>query len=58
MIVILSVMLSFIHEQTGFNFHGELLAPKFLPVDSYVVEACEFQALFEEIGRQLAKNIG
>jgi hypothetical protein len=59
MIVIRPVMLSFICGRTGFNFHGELHAPKLLTVDSYVEEACEFQALFEKIGRQLAKkNVG
>lgn len=46
-------------EQTGYDFPGERIHPKFLPVDVYMEKPFESQALLGEIERQLAKkNVG
>jgi CheY-like chemotaxis protein len=53
------VMLTSMREQTGFDFPGERIHSKFLPVDAYMEKPYESQALLGEIERQLArKNIG
>ena len=53
------LMITSMREQTGFDFPGEPIHPKFLPVDEYIEKPFEPQVLFEKIERQLAKrNVG
>ena len=52
------LMLTSMREQTGFDFPGERIHPKFLPVDEYVEKPIEPQVLLEKIKQQLAKKNG
>jgi len=50
------LMLTSMRQQTGFDFPGERIHPKFLPVDEYIEKGIEPQALLEKIEQQLAKK--
>jgi DNA-binding response OmpR family regulator len=50
------LMLTSMREQTGFDFPGERIHPKFLPVDEYIEKPIEPQALLEKIEQLLAKK--
>ena len=49
-------MLTAMREKTGFDFPGERIHPKFLPVDEYMEKPIEPQVLLEKIEQQLAKK--
>jgi DNA-binding response OmpR family regulator len=48
------LMLTSMREQTGFDFPGERIHSKFLPVDDYVEKGVEPKVLLEKIEQQLA----
>jgi len=48
------LMLTSMREQTGFDFPGQRIHSKFLPVDDYVEKGVEPQVLLEKIAQQLA----
>jgi DNA-binding response OmpR family regulator len=50
------LMLTSMREQTGFDFPGERIHPRFLPVDEYVEKPIEPLALLEKIDRLVKKN--
>lgn len=50
------LMLTSMREQTGFDFPGERIHSKFLPVDEYLEKGEEPKALLEKIEQQLAKK--
>jgi DNA-binding response OmpR family regulator len=50
------LMLTSMREQTGFDFPGERIHPKFLPVDEYIEKPIEPQVLLEKIEQQLARK--
>lgn len=50
------LMLTSMREQTGFDFPGERIHSKFLPVDDYVEKGVEPKVLLEKIELQLAKK--
>lgn len=50
------LMLTAMREKTGFDFPGERIHPKFLPVDEYMEKPIEPDALLEKIEQQLAKK--
>lgn len=50
------LMLTSMREQTGFDFPGERINSKFLPVDDYVEKGVEPKVLLEKIEQQLAKK--
>ena len=50
------LMLTSMREQTGFDFPGERIHDKFLPVDDYVEKGVEPQVLLEKIEHLLAKK--
>jgi DNA-binding response OmpR family regulator len=50
------LMLTSMREQTGFDFPGERIHPKFLPVDEYIEKPIEPQTLLKKIGELLAKQ--
>ncbi|MEJ2704499.1 MAG: response regulator [Sedimentisphaerales bacterium] len=50
------LMLTSMREQTGFDFPGEPIHSKFLPVDDYVEKGIEPSVLFDKIEQQLAKK--
>lgn len=50
------LMLTSMREQTGFDFPGERIHSKFLPVDDYVEKDVEPQVLLEKIEQQLARK--
>ena len=50
------LMLTSMTEQTGFNFPGERISNKFLPVDDYVEKGIKPHALLEKVEQQLAKK--
>jgi DNA-binding response OmpR family regulator len=50
------LMLTSMREQTGFDFPGERIHEKFLPVDDYVEKGVEPQVLLEKIEQILAKK--
>ena len=50
------LMLTSMREQTGFDFPGERINAKFLPVDDYVEKGVEPKVLLEKIEQQLAKK--
>ena len=53
------LMLTSMREQTGFDFPGERIHAKFLPVDEYMEKPIEPQVLLEKIEHLLAKqNVG
>jgi len=52
------LMLTSMREQTGFDFPGERIHSKFLPVDDYIEKGGEPKILLEKIAQQLAKKGG
>ncbi len=50
------LMLTSMREQTGFDFPGERIHSKFLPVDDYIEKGGEPKVLLEKIEQQLAKK--
>ena len=50
------LMLTSMREQTGFDFPGERIHSKFLPVDDYIEKGVEPHVLLEKIEQQLAKK--
>ena len=52
------LMLTSMREQTGFDFPGERIHDKFLPVDDYVEKGVEPQVLLDKIEKLLAKISG
>lgn len=50
------LMLTSMREQTGFDFPGERIHPKFLPVDEYIEKPIEPKILLEKIEGLLAKQ--
>jgi DNA-binding response OmpR family regulator len=52
------LMLTSMTEQTGFDFPGQRISEKFLPVDDYVEKGIEPQVLLDKIEQLLAKKGG
>jgi DNA-binding response OmpR family regulator len=52
------LMLTSMREQTGFDFPGERIHSKFLPVDDYIEKGIEPQVLLEKIEQLLAGKSG
>ena len=52
------LMVTSMREQTGFDFPGERIHSKFLPVDDYIEKGVEHQVLLEKIEQLLAKKSG
>jgi DNA-binding response OmpR family regulator len=52
------LMLTSMREQTGFDFPGERIHAKFLPVDDYVEKGIEPEVLLEKIEQRLTKKAG
>ncbi|NIU10018.1 MAG: response regulator [Phycisphaerae bacterium] len=52
------LMLTSMREQTGFDFPGERIHEKFLPVDDYVEKGVEPEELLEKIEKLLSKKSG
>ena len=52
------LMLTSMREQTGFDFPGERIHSRFLPVDDYLEKGEEPKVLLEKIEQQLAKKAG
>jgi DNA-binding response OmpR family regulator len=52
------LMMTSMREQTGFDFPGERIHDKFLPVDDYVEKGVEPEELLEKIEKLLAKESG
>jgi DNA-binding response OmpR family regulator len=52
------LMLTSMREQTGFDFPGERIHSKFLPVDDYIEKGVEPKVLLDKIEQQLAKKGG
>jgi CheY-like chemotaxis protein len=50
------LMLTSMREQTGFDFPGERIHSKFLPVDDYIEKGVEPQVLLEKIEQQLGRR--
>ena len=50
------LMLTSMTEQTGFNFPGDRISDKFLPVDDYIEKGIKPHALLEKVEQQLAKK--
>ena len=50
------LMLTSMREQTGFDFPGDRIHAKFLPVDDYIEKGVEPKVLLEKIEQQLAKK--
>lgn len=50
------LMLTSMREQTGFDFPGERIHPKFLPVDEYMEKPIDPKVLLEKIQQQLVKK--
>jgi len=50
------LLLTSMTEQTGFNFPGERISDKFLPVDDYIEKGIKPHVLLEKIEQQLAKK--
>jgi CheY-like chemotaxis protein len=48
------LVLTSMREQTGFDFPGERIHPKFFPVDEYVEKPIEPLVLIEKVEQQLA----
>ena len=48
------LMMTSMREQTGFDFPGQRIHSKFLPVDDYVEKGVEPQVLLKKIEQQLA----
>ena len=52
------LMMTSMREQTGFDFPGERIHDKFLPVDDYVEKGVEPEVLLEKIEKLLTKKSG
>ena len=52
------LMMTSMREQTGFDFPGERIHSKFLPVDEYIEKGVEPQVLLDKVAQQLAKKGG
>ena len=52
------LMLTSMREQTGFDFPGERIHDKFLPVDDYVEKGVEPQVLLDKVEELLTKKSG
>jgi DNA-binding response OmpR family regulator len=52
------LMLTSMREQTGFDFPGERIHDKFLPVDDYLEKGVEPHILLEKVEQLLAKKSG
>jgi DNA-binding response OmpR family regulator len=52
------LMLTSMREQTGFDFPGERIHSKFLPVDDYIEKGIDPQALLDKVEQQLARKGG
>lgn len=52
------LMLTSMREQTGFDFPGERIHEKFLPVDDYVEKGVEPEELLDKIEKLLTKKSG
>ncbi len=52
------LMLTSMREQTGFDFPGERIHEKFLPVDDYVEKGVEPEVLLDKIEKLLTKKSG
>ena len=52
------LMMTSMREQTGFDFPGERIHSKFLPVDEYIEKGVEPQVLLDKVEHQLAKKGG
>jgi len=50
------LMMTSMREQTGFDFPGERIHSKFLPVDDYVEKGVEPQALLDKVEQLLASK--
>lgn len=50
------MMLTSMTEQTGFNFPGERISDKFLPVDDYIEKGIKPHALLEKVEQLLARK--
>jgi twitching motility two-component system response regulator PilH len=48
------LMLTSMREQTGFDFPGQRIHPKFLPVEEYIEKGIDPQVLLEKLERHLA----
>ena len=48
------LMMTSMREQTGFDFPGERIHSKFLPVDDYIEKGVEPQALLDKVEHLLA----
>ncbi len=49
------LMMTSMREQTGFDFPGERIHSKFLPVDDYIEKGVDPQVLLDKIEKQLAR---
>ncbi len=52
------LMMTSMREQTGFDFPGERIHSKFLPVDDYIEKGVDPQVLLDKVEQQLAKKGG
>ncbi|UCF14522.1 MAG: response regulator [Phycisphaerales bacterium] len=50
------LMMTAMREQTGFDFPGERIHSKFLPVDEYIEKGGEPQIVLDKVEQQLAKK--
>ena len=50
------LMMTSMREQTGFDFPGERIHEKFLPVDDYIEKGVDPQVLLDKIEQQLARK--
>ena len=50
------LMMTSMREQTGFDFPGERIHSKFLPVDEYIEKGVDPQVLLDKVEQQLAKK--
>jgi len=50
------LMLTSMREQTGFDFPGERIHSKFLPVDDYIEKGVDPQILLDKVEQQLARK--
>ena len=50
------LMMTSMHEQTGFDFPGDRIHSKFLPVDEYIEKGVDPQVLLKKVEQQLAKK--
>lgn len=50
------LMLTSMRQQTGFDFPGERIHSKFLPVDDYIEKGVEPSVILEKVEQQLSKK--